>query len=96
MKFGGTSMGSADRIRVSAGLASAQKLSRDVVVVVSAMSKVTDLLLDNGQRWRIVQGDVFFSKPVTNPKVTIEPGFLGAWWMRMDDATPAVKVQRVD
>lgn len=52
--------------------------------------------LDNGQRWRIVQGDVFFSKPVTNPKVTIEPGFLGAWWMRMDDATPAVKVQRVD
>ena len=52
--------------------------------------------LDNGQRWRIVQGDVFFSNPVTNPKVTIEPGFLGAWWMRMDDATPAVKVQRVD
>jgi hypothetical protein len=52
--------------------------------------------LDNGQRWRIVQGDVYFSQPVTNPKVTIAPGFLGAWWMRMDDNTPPVKVQRVD
>jgi hypothetical protein len=52
--------------------------------------------LDNGQRWRIVQGDVYFSRPVSNPKVTIAPGFLGAWWMRMEDDTPAVKVQRVD
>ncbi|MDR0183434.1 hypothetical protein [Lysobacter arvi] len=52
--------------------------------------------LDNGQRWRVIQGDVYFSSPVTNPKVTIAPGFLGAWWMRMEDDTPAVKVQRVD
>jgi len=46
MKFGGTSMGSADRIRVSAGLAAKQSATRPVVAVVSAMSKVTDLLLD--------------------------------------------------
>jgi bifunctional aspartokinase / homoserine dehydrogenase 1 len=44
MKFGGTSMGSAERIREAARLAAAQK--RPTVVVVSAMSKVTDLLLD--------------------------------------------------
>src|SRR5579863_6556118 len=42
MKFGGTSMGSADRIRV----ATEQHALRPVAVVVSAMSKVTDLLLD--------------------------------------------------
>jgi aspartokinase/homoserine dehydrogenase 1 len=45
MKFGGTSMGSADRIRVSAAL-SAEQRHRPVLIVVSAMSKVTDLLLD--------------------------------------------------
>jgi aspartate kinase len=46
MKFGGTSMGSAERIRAAARLVLEQHGARPVVVVVSAMSKVTDLLLD--------------------------------------------------
>ncbi len=45
MKFGGTSMGSAERIKVAAAIATEQRRIRPVVVVVSAMSKVTDLLL---------------------------------------------------
>jgi bifunctional aspartokinase / homoserine dehydrogenase 1 len=47
MKFGGTSMGSAERMHVAAGLIAEQSARRPVVVVVSAMSKVTDLLLDS-------------------------------------------------
>jgi bifunctional aspartokinase / homoserine dehydrogenase 1 len=46
MKFGGTSVGSADRMRVAAQLAAEQKARRPVAIVVSAMSKITDLLLD--------------------------------------------------
>jgi aspartokinase/homoserine dehydrogenase 1 len=46
MKFGGTSMGSAERIKVAAGICAEQKRLRPVVVVVSAMSGVTDLLLN--------------------------------------------------
>ena len=46
MKFGGTSMGSAARIRAAAQICADQCRQRSVVVVVSAMSKVTDLLLD--------------------------------------------------
>ena len=46
MKFGGTSLGSAERIQVAARLASEQHARRPVAIVVSAMSKVTDLLLD--------------------------------------------------
>ncbi len=45
MKFGGTSMGSADRMRVAAKILTDQKKARPVVAVVSAMSGVTDLLL---------------------------------------------------
>jgi bifunctional aspartokinase / homoserine dehydrogenase 1 len=45
MKFGGTSMGSAERIRVAASICAEQKATRTVVAVVSAMSGVTDLLL---------------------------------------------------
>lgn len=45
MKFGGTSMGSAERIQVAASICAKQKAQRPVVAVVSAMSGVTDLLL---------------------------------------------------
>jgi bifunctional aspartokinase / homoserine dehydrogenase 1 len=45
MKFGGTSLGSAERMRSSARLAVEESRKRPVAVVVSAMSKITDLLL---------------------------------------------------
>ena len=45
MKFGGTSVGSAERMRVAARIAAAEREKRPVAVVVSAMSKITDLLL---------------------------------------------------
>ncbi len=47
MKFGGTSMGSAGRMRIAAEIVADQGKTRPVVTVVSAMSKVTDLLLDS-------------------------------------------------
>jgi aspartokinase len=46
MKFGGTSVGSAARMRVSAGLAAAEQKKRPVAIDVSAMSNVRELLLD--------------------------------------------------
>ncbi|MBI3209840.1 MAG: aspartate kinase [Candidatus Solibacter usitatus] len=46
MKFGGTSMGSAGRMRVAGNICAGQSAGRPVAIVVSAMSKVTDLLLD--------------------------------------------------
>ena len=46
MKFGGTSMGSAERIRAAATLCAEQSRVRPVAAVVSAMAKVTDLLLE--------------------------------------------------
>jgi aspartokinase/homoserine dehydrogenase 1 len=47
MKFGGTSVGSAGRMRVAAQIGAEQKRKRPTLLVVSAMSKVTDLLLDS-------------------------------------------------
>jgi aspartate kinase len=45
MKFGGTSVGSAERMRAAARLAVKESRNRPVAVVVSAMSKITDMLL---------------------------------------------------
>lgn len=46
MKFGGTSVGSAERMKVACELIAAEARKRPVFAVVSAMSKITDLLLD--------------------------------------------------
>jgi len=46
MKFGGTSVGSAERMRVAARLSAEQRQKRPVVIVVSAMSGITDVLLE--------------------------------------------------
>lgn len=46
MKFGGTSMGSAERIRAAAAICEEAWRQRPLVVVVSAMSRVTDMLLE--------------------------------------------------
>jgi bifunctional aspartokinase / homoserine dehydrogenase 1 len=46
MKFGGTSMGSAERICVAADICREQRAQRPVLAVVSAMAGVTDLLLN--------------------------------------------------
>ena len=50
MKFGGTSVGSADRMRIAAAISAEQMAHRPVAIVVSAMSKITDLLLDTLRR----------------------------------------------
>jgi aspartate kinase len=50
MKFGGTSVGSAERIAQAARLAvEAADKGNQVVVVTSAMSRVTDSLVDAAQ-----------------------------------------------
>ena len=46
MKFGGTSMGSAERICAAAEICREQSITRPILAVVSAMSGVTDLLLN--------------------------------------------------
>jgi aspartokinase len=45
MKFGGTSVGDADRIRSAAAIAAEASKHRAAVVVVSAMSSVTNTLI---------------------------------------------------
>lgn len=54
------------------------------------------IVLDNGQRWRVIDGSLFIGKPVTSPKVTIKPGMMGAWYLEVDGQIPKAKVKRVD
>ncbi len=55
MKFGGTSMGTPDSIRTVANICKEQSAIRPTITVVSAMSKVTDLMLET--MFRAERGD---------------------------------------
>jgi hypothetical protein len=51
--------------------------------------------LDNGQRWRVVEGGLYLGKATGARKVIIAPGAFGAWYMQVDGKSPRLKVQRV-
>lgn len=51
------------------------------------------LTLENGQRWRIVDDSTLTTRAMENPVVTIEPGMLGTWWLRVDGYNSAARVK---
>ncbi|MBF6025657.1 hypothetical protein [Lysobacter niastensis] len=51
--------------------------------------------LDNGQRWRVIDGELYLGKSVSQPKVTVSPGAFGSWYLQVEGQTPKLKVQRV-
>ena len=62
MKFGGTSMRDAERIRAAAALSAEQAKQRPVAVVVSAMSGITDLLIDTLKHAEVNDSDGMTAK----------------------------------
>lgn len=54
------------------------------------------LALDDGQRWRVVEGSLHLRRPLTGAKVSVQPGAFGAWYLQIDGETPKAKVQRIE
>lgn len=54
----------------------------------------TVLDLENGQRWRVTEGDLS-TRRVESPKVSITRGLVGGWYLNVDGQTPKAKVQRI-
>ena len=51
--------------------------------------------LDNGQRWRVSEGELYLRKPVANAKVTTTPGMVSGWYLQVEGQSPRAKVQRL-
>ncbi len=85
MKFGGTSVGEAGRFRTATRLV-AERMDRDPVVVVSALSGVTDLLVDicgahaprRELAERLVERHLDLARAVQVPESVLEP-VLAEW-----------------
>lgn len=53
-------------------------------------------LLENGQRWKVVDRDSRWFPTMTDPEVQIEPGMLGSWKLRLVSEGLWVRVRRVE
>lgn len=51
--------------------------------------------LQNGMVWRMTDSSTFSIATVDSPQVTISPGILGAWYLRVDGYNRRVRVERI-
>lgn len=54
----------------------------------------TTLTLENGEQWRVVEGDLH-ARPTESPRVTIKPGLISGWYMKVDGHSQSATVRRV-
>lgn len=59
-------------------------------------SKGTTFRLANGQAWRVTDGELYLGEPRQNVRLTVTPGFMGAWYLQAEGESPRAKVQRVE
>lgn len=52
--------------------------------------------LANGQVWEQIDGASLAGVHKTDPKVTVRPGMLGAWWLQIDGYNTRAKVRRIE
>ncbi|MEN1726896.1 MAG: hypothetical protein AAGJ52_00525 [Pseudomonadota bacterium] len=51
--------------------------------------------LDNGMVWQQTDGRPYQMSEMENPQVTIEPGIMGSWRLRVDGYNARAQVQRI-
>lgn len=73
-----------------------QPVTSRIVGEIRGWSNGNVLTLENGQRWRVVQGDLFLRKPLSNPEVHITISNMGAWHLQIEGQNQRAKVERLD
>lgn len=55
-------------------------------------SSRTIFTMENGTRWKILNGGSYYSPSVMNPKVTISPASFGSFWLDIEGVNERVRV----
>ena len=56
----------------------------------------TEFVLENGQRWKVLKGEIQLRKPVESPEILVVPGMAGRWFLQVDEDYPKARVYRID
>ncbi len=55
----------------------------------------TEFELENGMVWKQAEQGMLGVKPTANQKVLIEPGFLSAWYLKIDGVNKRLRIKRI-
>ena len=67
-----------------------------LVGTVAGWEPGTVFVLENGQQWKVLKGEMTLSKPMNAPDVRVVPGVAGRWFLEVDADTPKARVYRID
>lgn len=56
----------------------------------------TTFTLENGQRWRVLEGSYHAGKPTPGAKVLVTPGKVSGWYLQVEGHNPRAKVRLLD
>lgn len=49
--------------------------------------------LENGQRWRVTEGELHLRRPIPGAVATVVPGMVSGWYLQVDGQSPRAKVK---
>ena len=73
-----------------------QPIRSKVKGTVSGWEPGTVFVLENGQQWKVLKGQMKLRKPLEHPAIMVIPGFAGRWFLQVDEDMPKARVYRID
>jgi len=72
-----------------------QLIQTAIVGETSGWNGKTVFVLENGQKWKQIDGSRLYFPSTNNPAVTIQPKSFGSWILHVDGYNRGVKVKRI-
>lgn len=55
----------------------------------------TVFVLENGQQWKVLKGQMRLRQPLQSPQIEVVPGIAGRWFLQVDEDLPKARVYRI-
>ncbi|KLD80167.1 hypothetical protein FZ025_08345 [Xanthomonas hyacinthi] len=52
-------------------------------------------VLDNGQQWKVLKGNMTLRTALASPAIKVVPGIAGRWFLQVDEDLPKARVYRI-
>lgn len=66
------------------------------VGTITGWAPGTEFVLENGQVWKVLKGQLQLDAPRESPGILVVPGIAGRWFLQVDPELPKARVYRVD
>ncbi|MGE8279745.1 MAG: hypothetical protein ACN6O2_04850 [Stenotrophomonas sp.] len=55
----------------------------------------TVFVLENGQQWKVLKGQMRLRSTLQSPEIEVVPGIAGRWFLQVDEDLPKARVYRI-